>query len=236
MSRREEPDLGRHESTRLVLPWLVSGTLDAVEAAEAERHLADCPACRAELDEERRLRACVRESVAVAPAPHPVQLARLWERIDGNRSMPAALPAPEPALRPGRSRSALATGWRWLVAGQAAAIVVLGAHALSTLTPAAPATYRTLAATPAVSVAASAPRRLRVVFDDGLDQRRLRELLLPLGAEIVAGPSPLGVYTLALSGAHGEEPLAWVVSHLRAQPEVRFVEPLAAPPASHDER
>jgi hypothetical protein len=204
-----------HEAARLALPWLANGTLDGAERLGVEAHVAACPECAADLAEERRLHDEMRGAAAVAPAPHPVQLTRLWSKIDG-------LAAPTPAPRGGRARWPLA-GWpgaaRWLVAAQAAAIVLL-------LTLGAPfgrersADFRTLAAAPGDG----STERLRVVFADTLDQRGLRELLLPLGAEIVAGPSPLGVYTLVLPA--DAEPIGWVLTHLRARPEVRFVEPV----------
>ena len=208
-----------HEAARLALPWLANGTLDGDERRGVEAHVAACDECAADLADERRLRDELRRATAVSPAPHPVQLSRLWSRIEGFASS-------APAPRRGRAGWTLA-GWpraaRWLVAAQAATILLLLALGAS-LGRERPATFRTLAADDLANVGAASTERLRVVFADTLDQRGLREILLPLGAEIVAGPSPLGVYTLVLPA--DAEPIGWVLAHLRARPEVRFAEPV----------
>ena len=207
-----------HDAARLALPWLASGTLEPEERKRVELHLSDCVPCREELAVEHRLREAVRDGVDVAPAPHPIQLARLIERID-------AAEAGGPQQDGARARSSRL--WRWLVAGQAAAILLLAASLVARGgRESSKPTFRTLSAAPS-SIEPAAGMRIRVVFADTLDQRGVRELLLPLGAEIVSGPSPLGVYTIALSGERDAEPLAWVVAHLRAQPQVRFAEPVA---------
>jgi hypothetical protein len=106
-----------------------------------------------------------------------------------------------------------------LLAGQAAAIVALAATLFVAVGRPPAAGFHTLTASAAPAGAA----RLRVVFDERASERELRALLVPMGAAIVGGPSPLGVYTLELpSGAH----LTATVAALRAQPLVRFVEPL----------
>jgi anti-sigma factor RsiW len=219
LSPNHEVRPASHEESRLALPWLANGTLDAAERQGVEAHVAACAECAADLAAERRLHDELRGTTAVSPAPHPVQLARLWSRIDGSEES-------APAPRRGRARSPLA-GWpraaRWLVAAQAATILLL----LALGTPFGrerSGAFRTLAAGDLANGAAGSTERLRVVFADTLDQRSLREILLPLGAEIVAGPSPLGVYTLVLPA--DAEPIGWVLTHLRARPEVRFAEPV----------
>lgn len=201
-----------HEEARLALPWLVNGTLEGTEAAGVEAHVAVCDECREELARERRLSEELRRSAAVSPAPHPVQLARLWETIDGGAE-------PQGSDRPDATAARWPRGARWLVAAQAATIVLMLAFGVRAGVERTPG-FRVLAAPPRPN----STERLRVVFADTLDQRGLREILLPLGAEIVAGPSPLGVYTLVLPA--DAEPLGWVLTHLRARPEVRFAEAL----------
>ena len=117
--------------------------------------------------------------------------------------------------------------WRRIALGEAAAILALAALLVAPEAPSSRAAgeFRLLGAASG-SIPNGEARRLRVVFDDRVDQRSLRELLLPLGAEIVGGPSPLGVYTVAVPEDRRSEPLTWLVSHLRSLPEVRFVEPV----------
>ena len=213
-----------HEEARLLLPWLANGTLAEAEAKLAARHLEECAACREELDAERRLADLVRGSAAVAPAPHPVQLARLWERIDSEAPAAAAAPTSRGMRFGTRFGRELSPPWRWIVAAQAAAILLLGVLVLAARQEnSRQPTFHTLASSPIERPT----HRIRVVFADALDQRGLREILLPIGAEIVAGPSPLGVYTISLPADRGSEPLGWVVAHLRALPEVRFAESIS---------
>ena len=64
-----------HDRTLKLLPWLVSGRLDAEEQAEVEAHLETCPDCRDELEAERAL------GRQVAGLSFDVE--RGWERLRG---------------------------------------------------------------------------------------------------------------------------------------------------------
>ncbi len=55
---------------------LIDGRLDAASAAEGGRHLAECAACRAELDALRATRSLIRR--AEPPAPR----AAFWHRLE----------------------------------------------------------------------------------------------------------------------------------------------------------
>lgn len=143
--------------------------------------------------------------------------------------------APE-SSNPAAAATSDAAAWRsrrrpWRRLGQlaAAAAVVALVAGLAWRLPrgeASDARFHTLSheVPPAVALT-----RLHVVFDAALPERDLRALLLPLRAEIVGGPSPLGVYTVAVpAGRSGDEPEAWLLEHLRTSPGVRFAE-VAAP-------
>jgi hypothetical protein len=110
---------------------------------------------------------------------------------------------------------------RWLLAGQAALLLLLAGMLFVREPPAPAPTFRTLATT-ALRPPAHAAARLRIVFAEETTERELRALLLPLGGTIVGGPSPLGVYTLELPVETFDD--ARVALSLR--PEVRFAEPL----------
>lgn len=71
----------QHENVWLLLPWYANGTLDATERRLVEGHLAGCPACRDEAARCSTVAAALREGEETAPSPHPIQLARLMERI-----------------------------------------------------------------------------------------------------------------------------------------------------------
>ena len=83
--------------------------------------------------------------------------------------------------------------------------------------------YRTLSAP-------AAPRgdavRVRVVFAETATEKEIREILLRVHGEIVAGPSVFGTYTVEIP-TEGETP-GTLLAHLRSQPQVRFAEPMPA--------
>ncbi|MFN7959953.1 MAG: zf-HC2 domain-containing protein [Thermoanaerobaculia bacterium] len=217
---RPEAVAADHGEIELLLPWYVNQTLDDTEIAWVESHLAECAECRAEVEASRDLAQALRASALAAPFPHPGQLARLRARID----------AAEEGRLSRRLRAAqnLLGSWprpaRWLLAGQLAAILILAAALGVGNRSAAPPTFHTL------SDRAEPPARtaeLRVVFADDASEKQIRELLLEIRAEIVAGPSPLGAYTLKLARQPEADPLPVVLAHLRAQRTVRFAEELA---------
>jgi len=104
-----------------------------------------------------------------------------------------------------------------------AAIVLLAAAITWQASVAPSLLYQTL------SDAGSSPEpgrvHLQVVFADDITEREIRTLLGSIGATIVAGPSPMAVYTVALADdreapAQAQERLAL----LRTHPKVRLAE------------
>ena len=63
---------------------------------------------------------------------------------------------------------------------------------------------------------------LRLVFAADTPERALREAIRSVDANIVGGPSALGVYTLRLSGTD----LQTALDHLRQLPSVHLAEPV----------
>src|SRR4029434_1954122 len=86
--------------------------------------------------------------------------------------------------------------FRWALAAQTAAIVLLAA-AIIFQASFAPSFYRTLS--DAVSGPEPGRVHLQVVVADDITEREIRTLLSSIGATIVAGPSPMAVYTVALA-------------------------------------
>jgi hypothetical protein len=202
-----------HRRCNELLPWYVNGTLAADQVQEIEEHLGECEACRRELERCRALAALYEDVEDLAPAAHPARIARLWARAE------------ETPPRPSRSP------WRWIALGQAAAIVVLLALALRELPeepvagPAEPApVFRTLGDAELEVPRLTAPT-FRVVFAPDTPEETMRRILRSLEAEIVAGPSPLGVYTVSVP--RSDEMADWsalVVETLRREPDVLLAE------------
>ncbi len=223
-----------HQRCLELLPWLINGSLDPTEARAVEDHLADCPSCRAEYEDCQGLAERVAAEASGAPVVHPARLDRLLARLGADET---ELP---PYRRRRPRREAIRTAFRrtpisvrWLLAGQLAALVLaLVALGIGRPAPSPPAEFRTLATTS--QSGSGEGRYVRVVFAPETSEAELRSLLVGLRAELVGGPSPGGVYTLALPAAPHDGPQDAELGLLRAHPRVRFAEAGAAIDARHD--
>lgn len=222
MRRPEDRGERAHQRIWDLLPWYVNGTLPGEELRAVEGHLDACARCREEVAVCRATREALAETGEVAPSPHPVQLARLLTRVDelesgsgsGRRPFLASLKALLIPTNPVRALLAVQLAITALLAG----LLVWQQRQPETLP-----LYRTLSAP-------DAPRgneaRVRVVFAETATEKEIREILLRVHGEIVAGPSVFGTYTVEIPTG-GETPGA-LLAHLRSQPQVRFAEPVPA--------
>jgi hypothetical protein len=218
-----------HEETWDLLPWYVNGSLEGSERREVEEHLDACGICREELRYWRGFAELAREDgdLTVSPADG---LERLRRR---------AATAVSPAAARGRAATVRwLAPWqrtpapvRWLLAAQLAGLLLLGgllaasggapAGAPATASPAA---FHTLSdPAPATAGAPGAPL-LRVVFSDQTREREMRGALISVGGRIVAGPSPTGVYTVAVGA---DDDVSRVLETLRSFQQVLFAEAAA---------
>jgi anti-sigma factor RsiW len=205
-----------HVRIQALIPWVLNGQADNTQHAEVQQHLADCLACRADMERQQRLQAALQ-----LPARHLPDaeqgLARLLQRIEvaalDEQPQPAASPAP-----PGRSPR---------LTRVLAACVVLQAMALVVLAPQIgrpdEAAYRTLS-----QVGTAPPGELRVVPVPELRLADWQALLLAEDLQVRSGPNLAGAYTLSRNTTKGE--LDALVLRLRAHPELRLVEALQARP------
>lgn len=208
-----------HEAVSALLPWHANATLEPAERSRVERHLVGCSACQEELALLREVQAAVHETREAAWEPPPGQLGRLMERLPPAREeRGAGAPAQAGALR--RWWAELSGSTRLVLAAQTALAAGLAVALLWPPTP--PPLYETLTATETLAGGA----RLEVAFAEDATERELRALLVAADASIVAGPSPRGIYTVALDP---EAQVEAVVRALRNDRRVRFVEPLGDP-------
>jgi anti-sigma factor RsiW len=194
-----------HDEAEELLPWYVTGRLDAADRERVEKHLTDCARCQAELRVERRFAEDYR---AYSPQVEASWMS-LRERIE-----PAAASPREAANSnwwPSLSRPALAG----LMAAQLAVVVVTAGAVSYFGQP--DAAYRALGSAP---VAASA--NAIVIFQPQTREAQLRQLLNSSGAELVGGPTDADAYVLHISPSARSEALA----HLRGNPEVVMAEPI----------
>ncbi|HEX6573220.1 MAG TPA: zf-HC2 domain-containing protein [Steroidobacteraceae bacterium] len=216
------------EAARL-LPWFVTGRLDAADSARVEAHVASCVTCREDLEHERALHGLLHRVERPAPLSASQGFQRVMARIDETER---AMREPPPEAS-GRSPASPAREPRWIAAAvvvQALALALVGAALWRGADRSTDAPYRTLTSSPAAPTSDAA--RLRVVFAPGTTAQELASLLAAIDARIVDGPSPAGAYALALSGnAADEATVTASLARLRADARVLFAEPIRAEPA-----
>lgn len=208
-----------HDDACALLPWYVTGRLDAEDIARVEAHLPDCAQCQADLAAERRLHAAIAgidAPVGDVDAGFAALQAQLSPRSQPRRIRPAASRPPE--NRTGQEWRQSASWLRWAVAAQLALLILAGA-ALTLWHPAAApsAQYRTLGAAPAPAEA-----NIVVVFRPDIRESDLRRTLRDSQARLVGGPTAADAYLLHVDAA--ERALA--VEHLRKQSTIVLAEPV----------
>lgn len=220
------PTVNPHQDIEELLPWYANDTLTPHERLTVERHLEQCPVCRAELEQCRALATRLHEPCedtwrlpaghfdrlmadidSLTPPPAQAKNAAVWwQRIlEGLQATPAPI--------------------RWTLAFQSLAVAGL----LLALLPATPLNdpgYETLSTSDA-HLTTGEPR-LRVAFAEPMTVGELRTLLRDIDGQIVAGPTALGIYTIAVTGnERPAEAQDRAVATLRAHEHVRLAEPLA---------
>ena len=217
-----------HQKVWEILPWYVNGTLEGDEHEFVARHILRCQSCADEVARCQSIATAVRSAEAAASTPSPEHFARLMERIDRGSTSAALWQRWRIRVREWIEKIRLAfqetpSLFRWALAAETAAIVLLAA-AITMQGSVAPSSYRTL------SDAGSGPEsgrvHLQVVFADDITEREIRTLLSSIGASIVAGPTPMAVYTVALTTDDRKAPerTRETLALLRAHPKVRLAE------------
>ncbi|HSF48373.1 MAG TPA: hypothetical protein VLA73_08430 [Burkholderiales bacterium] len=224
----DQYDGGHHQKVWEILPWYVNGTLEDHEHEFVARHILRCQTCADEVVRCQSIATAVRSAEEGARTPSPEHLARLMERIDRG-SMSGAPERWRIRVREWIEKIQLAfqetpSLFRWALAAETAAIILLAAAILLQASVAPSLLYRTLSDTGS----GVEPDRvhLQVVFADDITEREIRTLLSSIGATIVAGPTPMAVYTVALTADDREAPARTreTLAVLRAHPKVRLAE------------
>jgi hypothetical protein len=227
-----------HDHCWNMLPWYATGRLSAGDAQRIERHLEDCAACRAELAEQRELCMQIRRDEPVMLAPQ-ASLQKMMARIDAG--LPNGPGLDDESTRDSESTNESnneSTGtvvdfpkavnvkprsYRWLAiaaAVQTVAIAFLltlvGRQTADVMT----APRFTTLSNPAPTLAGGAI--MRVVFKPETPASELQSLLRSVDAQVVAGPTEAGVYTLRLERKPDEADAA--LARIRADGSVIFAE------------
>lgn len=212
-----------HANVWELLPWYVNEGLSPKEVNEVEAHLKNCPACQSELARCRDLSLSVKSNQEDNWTPSPQHFSQVLASVN--------------AFEDRRTKSQNPRGWlakwfpwlsdtprpaRFTLALQGALVVTLATTLLvRSLVPG--EMYQTLS-TPAEHPVARG-QQLRVVFAEDITEKELRVLLLGNHGHLVAGPSPLGVYTIEMEpGNSGTQAGQQAIAQLRAHPKVRLAE------------
>lgn len=201
-----------HARVQFLLPWFVTGRLEADDLAQVTAHLDQCPDCRAEVAIERRLI----DEVQALPVEVEPGWALMRARLDSRRPRAGWLASLDSHFR--------GPAWiGWAIAGQAA-VVAAGAVLVMAWRPAAPPTlYRTLGSAPAASSG-----NMLVIFRPEAREADLRAALLASHARLVDGPTAADAYVLSVP----VEERARALKTLRGAASVVMAEPIdpAGPP------
>jgi hypothetical protein len=224
-----------HDEVWLLLPWLANDRLSGAEREHAEQHVRLCQECARELQAQRRLRDALSapERVTYAPAP---SFRKLLERLDGpGAQAPEAGESSSPrkdevAARGRRTRNGNAALWRPPGLAWAASFLLM--FGITALVATAYRWSEPLYATKTDSQPETRAGVLHIAFDRELTVGEVEELLRADGARIVAGPDATGIFGIApvaragVHGSSGDRQLLELSVRLRADPRVRWIEPL----------
>ena len=224
-------DSARHEEAWLALPWLANGRLSQVEREKIEPHVRACAACREELAFQRLLCNVLTEPDRVTYAPGP-SFRKLMDRIDasepqtgaaaaGTRKVQEHTKAPVTPIRR-RSDSNVAL-WRPPgLAWAASFILAVGLGGVIT------AVYHSWQPIYRVHTDLTdvAPNVIHISFNRSVTVDEAEAALRSSGARVVEGPDSSGILGVAPSVEQTNQALRLLSERLRADPRIRWVEPV----------
>jgi hypothetical protein len=231
-------DSAYHEEARLLLPWLANGRLSPAERERVEEHVRVCPACTEELAFQRLMCKALTEPDRVTYAPGP-SFRKLLDRIDATTQRPReANKAAAPRSR--AARNASITLWRPPgLAWAASFVLAIGlAGIVSTVYRWSEPRYTTV-----TDAARVTPNVLHIAFDHSLTIGEVEQLLRSDGAQVVEGPGSTGIFGVTsvavasgqATGPNASREMQVLSARLRADPRVRWVEPIAMGDSSDNE-
>ena len=227
MSTQKNIENQDHDNVWELLPWYVNQGLSLQEVNQVETHIEVCMICQSELARCQELNQSVKTNQQDEWMPSPPHFAKVLEQVD--------------ALEARRLKSQDTPGWlaKWLpwlnntpgparftLALQGALVVALATTLLIRgLVPG--ETYQTLSQPNEHSIGQG--QQVRLVFRDDLTEKELRGLLIGVQGRLVAGPTPLGVYTIVLEQTNVNAPtVQQTLNTLRSHPKVRLAEMASA--------
>jgi hypothetical protein len=215
-----------HSGVWELLPLYSNGTLGVEEGARVEAHVGSCPECQQELIRCRWVSTAARARTDDGWAPTPKHFAQVLDHIERRemRSEGVASGALPIASRLRAWFTAAPRSMRWAFGLQCVLLLALTGGILLRAAGPTPV-YQTLSRAGPQFTGSHA--HLRVFFAADINGKELRDLLQGIGAQIVQGPSPMGVYIIELPFAATAKPqLEASLATVRAHPKVRLAQPV----------
>ncbi len=202
------PFEAEHPEAWALLPWYVNHTLAPPAVTRIEQHLRECLVCRRELT---LLNVLAEQIVTpIADAECEAALQRMSARLAQIPARPRQFPWAAAAML------AISTSLLALTTDNAATSTAWLRNA-----------GFSMVAEPVFDDRAARPNgpQVNLVFYDDITERELRSLVLAVGAAVVEGPTPQGVYTLAFARQMSPGEVMDALRQLRYSRSVLFAEP-----------
>lgn len=220
-----------HEDIRLLLPWYLSGKLDAAELETVKRHISECAACAGELEELRFMGAAITEPDESLNATLDMRLSEMesniMERINAFEDSRA--PEKRSAAAPVKASiwervQELFEGFKLplqMPAGVAALVLLQLALIIGLA-------YKLYLGEPEGYVVLSGPREtaaagpvIIVSFVETATEAEIRNTLSEIGGRIIDGPKSGGLYVVELPAEGGsEKSVERVMEDLKSEKDV----------------
>lgn len=192
------------ERFEALLPWYVSGKIEADDRAFFEAHLGQNPECAQELKVEQALAQSIRDGEGGVPAGDADEA---WKAFAA--TLPMAATAELPQLR--KHSSVRSSKWtksesrsrsmRWLVGMQSVAMLAMAVLIIPGQFAEPDASYQTLSGAESVERGVG---NAVIKFSPGVSEAELRAILTRADAHIVNGPLADGSYLISIaSDDHG---------------------------------
>jgi hypothetical protein len=234
MNTHQKTHASEHQQVAMLLPWHVNKTLHGDEQQLVKNHLKSCLVCKIETSKLEKLSASIRQEDSLAPVASASFL-QLKNRIHKNKGTAKQ--------KTGISESLL-TFRQWFAKISSSNLVslypsfVLASLLLLTVSLISPVfltekqnsidTFRTLSSSKPVTYKSN---EIRLVFSDETSQDQIMQILASVQGQIVAGPTPQGVFRVHIGKQKTASiNLIEIISLLRENKLVIFAEPTFALP------
>jgi anti-sigma factor RsiW len=190
-----------HDEARELLPWYAAGSLEAEEARQVAKLVSNSDELAQELKQLRLVQDAVFDVGEEEPQFRPEMIQEALHQIDAMEANKVVYPSWDKKVKEAANEYLRRLQWgstpafaRVAVVAQFA-LIALFSVALLNDQPGDQVT-ETLSGS---NVVPDTRQHINLAFNAGITEVALRQYLISLNAEIVSGPSALGIYTIAVN-------------------------------------